>query len=196
MAPPPTESDRQVAYAVADGLGGRTPDSITRHTNVDGSAETDLLAFNDAPVPGCTVYATLGLSAHPIGEETGAGPQLRVEFIGACQNRFGDFPGILATAAFDAAGGRPVHPNRVFTEAVTAYRPDLEMRHLLFGYPFMWGERFSLLELPDRLVTWLQPVPIAERELVFADANGIDELIAVLQEERADITDLGRPSIV
>lgn len=192
----PTESDRQVAFAIADGLGGRSPDAVARHRNVAGTAETDLLTFNETPIPGCTVYATLGLSAHPIGEETGPGPQLRVELIGACRRSFGDFPAILATAAFDAAGGRPLHPNRIFTEAVRAYRPDLEMRHLLFVYPFMWGERFSLLELPDRLVTWLQPVPIAERELVFAEANGVDELIATLQSEQADITDLARDSVI
>lgn len=196
MTVQPTESDRQVAYAIADGLGGRAPDAITRHRNTGGTTETDLLAFSDAPLPGCTVHATLGLSAHPLGIETGAGPQLRVEFIGACRSGFGDFPSILATAAFDAIGGRPVYPNRIFTEAVRAYRPDLEMRHLLFVYPFMWGERFSLLELSDRLVTWLQPVPIADREAVFADANGVEELIAVLQSEKVDVTDLGRASIV
>lgn len=193
---PDQDDDRRIALAVADGAAGRRPDHIGRHFDAAETKSIDLVRFDGEPFGDGAVHATLGLSRHQIGAPPAPGSlDLRLELIGACRRRY-DFANILASAAFDVMDGAPISPQQVFTGTVALYHPDFDMKHLLFVYPFMWPGHFEKLELPGRVVTWLQPVPISQRELEFAQANGVDDLTDMFREQSVDVTDLERASVL
>lgn len=165
--------------------------TFKRHHDQDDRTFVDVAVFADVPVPGVETFATLGVSHAPLmdGErDTG----LRVELIGACGRAWPEFAGMLASAAFGViAGEQFVYPGRVLPRLVELYYPGLAMRHLLLQPPFLW-EPLGRVEVLDRTVAWLTPVPISDGELAFLKQHGEDRLVEALVG--VDFTDMGRQS--
>ncbi|MFC3493277.1 suppressor of fused domain protein [Glycomyces rhizosphaerae] len=189
--------DDRLAFAIADAVGGRTPDGMVRHSDGTGAKHIDLVRYNNVPFRGGVTFGTLGLSTFSIGGQTAdTGPDLRVELVGATYARFRTYDNVLATCAFSVMDGAPVMPGQIYEGAVEPYFPGFELKHVLFTEPYLWDDAFTLVELGDTTVVWLQPVPITQRELDFAVAVGTDALIERFEEERIDAADMDRESVI
>ncbi|MEU5155289.1 suppressor of fused domain protein [Glycomyces sp. NPDC021274] len=189
--------DDRLAFAIADAVGGRAPDGIVRHTDGAGTKHIDLVRFDNVPFRGGVTFGTLGLSSFPIGGQPAEGePDLRVELVGAAYEQFRTYDNVLATGAFSVMDGAPIMPGQIYEGAVEPYFPGFELKHVLFAEPYLWDDAFTLLELGDITVVWLQPVPITQRELDFAVAVGTDALIERFEEERIDAADMARESVI
>jgi hypothetical protein len=70
------------------------------------------------------------------------------------------------------------------------------MKHVLFTEPFPDTPVEKSLQLPDRLVTWLMMVPIADSEYEFAKSNGWEALGQIFEDHDIDIWDLERKPLV
>lgn len=193
----PRDIDDRLAFAIADAVGGRTPDGMVRHSDGAGEKHIDLVRYNNVPFRGGVTFGTLGLSAHPIGGQAAeAGPDLRVELVGATYEKFRTYDNILATCAFSIMDGALVMPGQIYEGAVEPYFPRFELKHVMFTEPYLWDDAFTLVELDDTTVVWLQPVPITQRELDFAVAVGTDALIERFEDERIDAADMNRESVI
>ena len=192
------EVDEKVAFAIADAVGGRTPDGMVRHTNEARDKVIDLVRYNEVPFRGGITFGTLGLSAYPIGGAApmGGGPDLRVELIGATYARFANHDRLLASSAFMVMDGAMIMPGQIFEGVVESQFPGSELKHLMFTEPYLWGDAFTFVELDGATVVWLQPVPITARERDFAAAVGTDALIERFEEESIDAADMDRPSVI
>jgi antitoxin YqcF len=193
----PRDIDDRLAFAVADAVGGRTPDGMVRHSDGAGVKHIDLVRYNNVPFRGGVTFGTLGLSAYPIGGQGAAGgPDLRVELVGATYAKFRTYDNVLATCAFSVMDGALIMPGQIYEGAVAPYFPGFKLRHVMFTEPYLWDDAFTLVELGDTTVVWLQPVPITQRELDFAVAVGTDALIERFEEERIDAADMDRASVI
>lgn len=183
--------DEALATVLFDAIPG-VPGFKRLHEQ-DDRAFVDIARFADDPVPGVDTFATLGVSHAPLmdgGRDTG----LRVEFIGACRREWPEFAGMLASAAFGVlAGEQFVYPGRVLPRLVELYYPELPTRHLLLQPPFAW-EGLGKVDVLDRTVLWLTPVPITDTELVFLREHGEERLVEALVD--VDYTDLAREGVV
>lgn len=189
----PTDDDIRVAQTIARTFGG-----TFRVNVVHDEPEThsiNVLRAVDRPQPGITSWSTIGLHDAPLvlrGEEFGA----RVELVGACGSSFEDFGNLLATAAFCIIKDRWFcAPGVIFPGLVRMYRPSSPMQHAMFVPPFLW-EPLRTLELGERKVAWLMAVPISEDERRLAESEGPDRLQSIFEEERIDVLDIDRPSVV
>ena len=70
------------------------------------------------------------------------------------------------------------------------------MEHLLFIPPFLWEERLRSISLGQYEVGWLLAVPISEKEMQFAENQGLPALEQILESNNVDILDLERTSVV
>jgi hypothetical protein len=124
------------------------------------------------------------------------GSELRVEFIGACDEQYEDVYALaLSSCAFNIIIDEySCEPGAVYPNVLSQYDPDVNMKHILFQPLFLW--EIPNLELDGIVVTWLCPVPISESEFQYCVANGADALSDLLEAADADVADLNRPSVV
>ncbi|WP_051393655.1 suppressor of fused domain protein [Glycomyces arizonensis] len=189
---PLSETDKRVGMKVADAF---SPGEFARIFEIsDDRSVVDVAEYPGSPGPGIVSYSTLGLSASPLMDGATEMP-FRLEICGAADSGYDRFPHVLATAAFEVLGGGFVYPDRILGGAVAAHYPDLEMKHLLFMTPFLWGEGLRTFDAGGRQVAWLQAVPISDGELDLALRTSVDRMTDLLQERGAEPTDLGRPSV-
>ncbi|MDN3241546.1 suppressor of fused domain protein [Glycomyces tritici] len=190
-----SEADQRVGFKVADAFDGGEFDRVARFWTEDESAFVDVAEYGGSPGPGIASYSTLGLSAAPLMDGDTQMP-FGVEICGAADDGFDLFPNILASAAFQVLDGEFVYPDRILGGIVEGYYPDLEMKHLLFMSPFLWGDRLQSFDAAGRQVAFLQAVPISNAELELAMRTSVDEMTDLMMARGAEPTDLARASVV
>ena len=185
---------RTVAKTILDGFQG-TP-RVFAFQDEKQKISIDLLACGDQPQQDVTSYATIGLFEHSIGYEMD-GKDLRLELFGVCQSSVDVFANMLVTSAFHMIqSGEIASYGAVFKDNVKMYLPESKMKHILFLPPSAWTHVFEALELGNRMVAWLQAVPISEAEYQFLLSHEVEELEALFEEKRIDLSDLQRNSVV
>lgn len=158
------------------------------------ASKVGIIKVEDSPSPRATAFVTLGLSDHSLGLTSDESP-LRVELMLAVADDSEVGANIVATCAFNVINDNmPIGPGSAFRSVIEMYRPNLEMKHVLFVPPFSWAvesQHFS-----TKIVAWLQAVPISELEYQYALENGHDALESKLEAADVDIFDLERSSVV
>jgi hypothetical protein len=192
---PISEADKRVGFKVADAFDDGEFDRVARFWTDDESAFVDIAKYDGSPGPGIVSYATLGLSASPLMDGATEAP-FRLEICGAADEAYDRFPNMLASAAFAVLDGEFVFPDRILGGIVEGYYPDLEMKHLLFMTPFLWGDRLQSFDAAGRQVAFLQAVPISNAEMELALRTSVDEMTDLLVARGAEPTDLARASVV
>ena len=74
------------------------------------------------------------------------------------------------------------------------YELDTEMAHIFLTSPFVWD--FTNQTFSDKIVTWLQAVPISDAERAYAVAKGTAALEAAFERAQIDVFDLFRKSAI
>jgi len=187
-------SSKLVARKVVEAFGRRP--KITNHLDVDEQNSVDVAAAVDAPEPGITSYSTVSLSDWPM-YVGGREHETRIEIAGAAPNRVEDFPNAIATAALCVIKQKwACHPGVLFPDVMAMYHLSVTMKHVLFMEPFLWHALENSIRLPDRLVTWVMMIPIADSEYEFARAHGWEALGQRLEDQDIDVCDLQRKPVV
>lgn len=184
-----------MARNVAEAFGKRP--KITEYWDAHDRYSVAIAAGTDVPTEGITAYSTVNLSDWPMYVD-GREHETRVEIAASAPSQIEDFESTLSTAAFYVINGRwPCHPGVVYPDVLAIYQMSATMKHVLFMGPTGFNNKFDeSLQLPDRLVTWVMMIPIADSEYEFAKARGGEALIQILQDRDADYWDLKRKPLV
>ena len=189
-----SESNKLVARKVAEALG-RFP-KITTMWDADNRSSVDVGAVVDSPQVGLTSYSTVNLSDWPLYLD-GREYQTRIEMMGTAPNGIDLFENAVSTAAFCVIKQKwECYPGAIFRDVLAMYHLSTTMKHVLFSEPFATSGLEESLQLPDRLVTWLMLVPIADSEYELAKARGWEALGQLLEDADIDVWDLQRKPVV
>jgi hypothetical protein len=187
-------SSKLVARKVVEAFGRRP--KITNHLDVDEKNSVDIAAAADSPEPGITSYSTVTLSDWPM-YVGGREHETRIEIAGAAPNKVEYFPNAIATAAFCVIKQKwACHPGVIFPDVMAMYHLSVTMKHVMFMEPFLWHALDISFRLPDRLVTWVMMIPIADSEYEFARAQGWQALGQLLEDRDIDVCDMQREPVV
>jgi hypothetical protein len=189
-----TNQMKEIAMLLAKINGGRP--KIGRYYDDNNQSMIDLVIMDNKPGYDEKTYATVGLCNYDIGKIIDE-KFLRIEIIGACISEYDCFANIISTCAFNIINsGYKCYPGAIFPDVVKMYYPEMEMKHILFVSPFLWDDNLKTLDFDDKKVTWLQAIPIAEKEYIYAQKHGVEALEDKLEEANIDILDLQRSSVI
>ncbi len=187
-----TMTNKQIGRKEAAFLGGKP--AFTEFFNEDETKSLDILKCKDTPQEGVNSYGTVGLNYTDI-RLTSGGKKLRVELLSAIDRKIEEYENIIATAAFCIMDTKRCFPGYVVPNVIREYIPDCEMRHLLLTYPFLWEDTESM-EFDDRIVAWLQAVPISDNEFEYLKQAGLDALEDLFEEKDVDVLNIYRKSVL
>jgi len=177
-----------------EAFGGRP--KVIAHLDVGEQNSVSIARLNDCPEPGITSYSTVNLSDFPMylaGREF----ESRIEIAGAAPNHADHFADAIGTAAFCVIKDKwAIHPYAIFPDVMAMYDLSATMKHVMFMEPFFWPALQDSVQFPDRLVTWLQMIPIAESEYRFAEAETPVALGQLFEDREIDVCDLQRKPVV
>jgi hypothetical protein len=191
---PVSDENRKINRMLQDVFGGNR--KYARYADEEEKSTIDILSCGDSPWEGVTSYGTLGLSDYSIGKKVNDVP-LRVEFVGACKSEFKSFPNILATCAFNVINSKyKCEPGTIYLEVVETYI-ESAMKHILFSSPSIWDKKLETIYMqPQKIVAWLQVIPISDEEFEYSRAKGVNALEGLFEKEEVDIFDLNRQSVL
>lgn len=189
------ETLRRIARREADVFGGQP--KVTRyHHETRDDLHVEILSAVGSPEPGLTSFGTIGMSAFDSGKVTPTGP-LRVELVGAVQDRWTAMANGLATCAFNVGTGQySIKPEAVYPAVFGMYQPEVTTPHALFWDPDLWVERFGVIEEGNLTVTWLMVIPITDSELEFIREHDVSTFMGEMERLRPDTYDMSREGIV
>jgi hypothetical protein len=195
-----TEENKELARMAVSAFGKKWSYdgswSIVKYRDANEELAVDILSCFDSPTTGINSYSTIGLSDYPMhkaGKEFG----LRLEVAGMSKSSVEWFPNLLSSVAFYVMRtGRLCAPGFVWQNAVEEYASGLEMRHLYFTAPFMWGDTLGCVQLTNKKVAWLLAVPTSEAEYKYRKKYGDHSLEHLLEIKDVDFFDVERPSVV
>lgn len=190
---PVTYENKIIAQTALDVFGG-IPQVIKYWDHMQRNS-VDILSCADRPCEGVTSYSTIGLSEHSIGFTSDKLP-LRVEIVGACASEVQSYSNVLANCALRIITlNNKCYPGAIFKNAIDISNIKREMEHILFVTPFVWDKSFTIINFPDKNVTWLNAVPISQTELEYAEDEGIEALEELFERHQIDIFNLNRQSV-
>ncbi len=188
------ESNKIIARKVAEAFG-QFP-KITTMWDADNRSSVDVGAVVDSPATGLTSYSTVNLSDWPLYVD-GRVHETRIEMMGAAPSEFELFENAVSTAAFCVIKQKwECYPGAMFPDVLAMYHLSPTMKHVLFTEPFLFSNLEEPLQLPDRLVSWLMMVPIADSEYEYAKANGWLALGQLFEDLDIDYLDIRRKPVV
>lgn len=156
----------------------------------------DVMRTADAPQPGVTSYATLGMSRFDNGGLECDGKPLRVELLAACQSEYSAMADGLVSCALNVAkSGYQVTPGVVHPNVLDFHTPTVVLKHLLLVTPYLWDDAPEEHHFEDITVVWLMAVPISDSEMEVARQHGTEHLQRLLEEHQVDVFDINRPPV-
>lgn len=181
-----------VAKKELEVIGGKP--KVFRYWDEKEKKSIDILSCVDRPYTGIISYATIGLSEYDIGMLSD-NKKLRVELVGACDEKEEFFANILSTTAFEIMERGNCGYGHIIPNVISQYINDCEMKHIYLMNPFLW-DGFKTIEFEDRNIAWLLIIPMSSQEKEYAIANGWDALETKFEEADIDIFNLKRESVV
>ena len=164
--------------------------------DADNRSSVYVGAVIDSPDKGLTSYSTLNLSHWPLYVD-GRVHETRIEMMGAAPSEIELFENAVSTAAFCVINQKwECYPGAIFPDVLAMYHLSPTMKHILFTEPFLFSSLEEPLQLPDRLVSWLMMVPIADSEYEYAKANGWLALGQLFEDLDIDYLDIRRKPVV
>lgn len=189
-----TESSKLVERKLVEAFGCKP--TITSYLDGDGPGSVDIASASDTPDIGITSYSTVNLSDHPM-YVGGREHETRVEIAGAAPRQVPRFANVISSAAFGVMNQKlACYPGVVFPDVISRYQLSATMRHVMFSEAYLWPRLDTSLRLPDRLVSWVLVIPIADSELEFANLHGWQSLGRILERHDIDVYDLQRKPVV
>lgn len=185
--------DRKIiANKELEAIGGKP--KVYRYWDEKEKKSIDILSCMDRPYSGIASYATIGLSEYNIGMISDE-KQMRLELVGACDEKEELFPNILSTTAFEIMDRGNCGYGYIIPNVISQYINNCEMKHIYLTNPFLW-EGFNSVEYENTKIAWLLIVPISNQEREYAKAKGWEALETKFEEANIDIFDIKRLSVI
>lgn len=87
-------------------------------------------------------------------------------------------------------------PGAVISNVISMYYPTSDMKHMWMAYPFLWDDAPHTLTVQQKLVAWLQLIPISDKEYQYLLTNGYDALEELFEREQVEVLNLNRKSVL
>ncbi len=140
--------------------------------------------------------ATLGMMHYPVGLREGGKP-LRFELAGACKGPNENFPDLLSRCAIAVMGTKiRCFDGAVFPDIVRTYIPESRLPHLLFTEFSFWNERLEAVAFEPFNVRWLTAIFLSDKESDYCAQHGVVSLLSLFEEQKADLSDPLRDSVL
>lgn len=188
------ESNEIIARVLA-GFGAEPHERPTTRTTLDGAHKVGILLIPDCPGTGLSSWATLEASAFETPFRTPDQRPVRLEFVAAVDDRLDRFGDAVAACAFAIGPENDVKPGTVYRDAVSRLYPKASTPHLMSVQPFVWDAAIASYNDEDAHVTWLQLVPVTEREADFVAEQGAGALEDAFMREQPDLFTIDRPDV-
>ena len=189
-----SSENKVLAKKILEAVGGNP--KITKYWNEDESQCVDIFSSIDHPVQGVVTFSTIGLSDYPLsfrGEEY----PVRIEIIGCGIRSNGLFPNLIVTASFHVISDSWFcSPGVIYPDIVSTYYANIDLKHLYFTTPFFWQDSLSVVDLGTKKVAFVLAMPISERERRYVVGNSPVDFEKILEQEKVDIFDLNRSSVI
>ncbi|KAK2774711.1 hypothetical protein FQN53_003518 [Emmonsiellopsis sp. PD_33] len=189
-----SEANCIIAEKVVDTFNG--PPKVSSYHDADRRHTIHVATKANCPSPGVTSYSTMGLSDTPLiqnGEEF----DTRLEILAACASTTKFFDRAVSTAAFYIIREKAFcAPGHVFMDILNQYEPDILFPHFYFTTPCFWEHWPRTMQLPGKVVSFLQAIPISESERRYLLQHGEDAFETLLEEKDVDLCDLSREPVV
>lgn len=155
----------------------------------------DILTCFDTPYENVNSYSTLGLCNIDARLESD-GKSLLVELVSYCESKYDFFPNIMSTCAFQIIDSTINYaPGVVVPNVVSMYYFNREMKHMLMAYPFLWENKLKTISAENKLISWLQLIPISDLECEYLQKYGYDALEDSFEQNEISVFDLNRKCI-
>ena len=189
-----TQAGKKFANRLHQLIGGEF--SVFSYGDERGRSTVDILRCIGGPSPDITTYVTLDLHKH--ANSVGKPPKnIRVDLMGMCYGKPGEFGEALSTAAFCIINSRwPCFPGAIFPDIVSMHKISRTMAHVMFAPPVPWDRELGVVKVGRQNVHCLSMIPISESEYRFAEKKGSDALEEKLAKEKVDVADLNRRAVV
>lgn len=189
-----SNDNQLVVKKVLHAVGGNS--KVLGYGDHSNKINIDIFIGENRPSEGMTTYSTIGLSEYSVGLVLEDQKEVRVELIGACASSTELFADIMSNCAYQIINDPDFcGPGTICRNAISEYYKNIEMKHVLFTTPFLWNSLQSI-ETPNKYVSWLTLVPVSDRELDIVQAYGSYMLEEMLQQQKIDIFDLNRKSVM
>ena len=160
----------------------------------------DIAIWENMPSEGLATILTIDLSYHPLFTWDGEPyTKERVELMAVCGIPDIDFmTSIMSTCAFCVINSKWFSvPGSIFHDVVSMYDNKLNMKHILFDFPWIHAEFLSTANIGGVQTRWLMVVPISESEFQYAiEVKSANALSEKLDENHINICDFNRPSVI
>ncbi len=184
------------AYDAFAGDAEEIPYKVQEYWDEKNQKSIDIFTGIHTPYENVNSYSTLGLSQYTANLQS-KGKILSVEFVSACDSSYPLFPNVISTCAFQVMDGKQNYgPGTVITDVVSMYYPAFDMKHMWMAYPFLWGNAPHTFAVQQKLVAWLQLIPISDKEYQYLLKNGYDALEDLFEKEQVDVLDMKRHSLL
>lgn len=187
-----SDDKREIARHLRTAFDGRC--EVYAFYDEDESTSVDIVICDESPAEGVQATGTVGLSDYDFGIRAHDLP-LRVELVMAGRPGQLSIPNVLATCAFAIVNeGYKIEPGLILPGVISMYNPGSRTRHGILLAPASW--LVSNLRFSDKIVTFLQVVPISDKERQLAEDRGSITLEKALEREEADIYDFDRLTVI
>ncbi len=167
-----------------------TESKVTKYYDEGEENSMHIMCVADPTNPSVNFYSTLELFQYPVIDR-------KYEILIAGYINYSYLPDILSTCAFFVMkDGWDCTPGTVFETLVEMYAPSLEMKHIMFIQPYLWEDKMKNFILGDSLINFVLAIPISEKELEYKNKYGVEALEILFQNNKLDILDFNRKSLV
>ena len=177
------------------------PSRMVRNSDEKEKNHVDVAIWDDMPEEGLATILTLDLSYHPLFHWNGEPDTTygRMELMAICRKTDQDFMcDVVGTCAHCVVNSKwPCAPGIIFPDVISMYDNTLNMKHVLFDFPWFNSEFLSDANIGGVQTRWLIIVPISESEYQYAiDMKSVNALLEELDKNQINCCDLNRPSVV
>lgn len=184
------------AYDAFAGDAEEIPYKVQEYWDEKNQKSIDIFTGIHTPYENVNSYSTLGLSQYTANLQS-KGKILSVEFVSACDSSYPLFPNVISTCAFQVMDGKQNYgPGAVISNVISMYYPTSDMKHMWMAYPFLWDDAPHTLTVQQKLVAWLQLIPISDKEYQYLLTNGCDALEELFEREQVEVLNLNRKSVL
>ncbi|XUY30128.1 suppressor of fused domain protein (plasmid) [Agrobacterium sp. rho-8.1] len=190
--------EKAIAKHLEEVFGNRPKIFIHRETK-DDPFFIAVASMADYPSPGMVTMSTIGTSSYPLFQDDGAEyPDTRVEFIASAQTgQDADMEQALFRAAVFVGKVKGfARPGIFLHNLIGQFRNSGHVPHAFLTTPFAYDGLEDKKVFSGQRVSWLQVLPVSEREISYAQENSTDVLEDLFEREDIEWENIDRLSAV
>lgn len=192
-----TQDNIQLAKYIAH-ITGLNPE-VNTYLDNEEKLSIEILHTSHPTDQEISTFSTIGLSDYEnvVKMEDNKELNIPIELLMVGHNEYNEIPFILSSSSFFMINNKwEAQPGTVFKDVISMYYPEKEMKHALLVAPFLWADKFNAIKLDKKLVNFLLCIPISDEELEYRFDRDLFSLEQLFAENKIDIFDFDRKSVI